>query len=141
MDPYEADPDRIPSDDRYADIPQFGRYSPRPDDFRPDFTYFNSTSDSSLRYWSSVLGLCIESNRIYEGLEGARDVFALGSVIVKSSHLHRELQGRRAGRDFSYNDANEVQATALARTVLKNVKIPNIYFAGKVRYLSHHRHL
>ncbi|KAG8354434.1 hypothetical protein FVEN_g7764 [Fusarium venenatum] len=132
MNPYEADPTKIPQHDRYADVPLYGRYLPTSDDFQPDPKHANSGSDDSLEYWASVLELCNTSNRIYQGLEGARDVFALGSVIVKSSHLHTELQGKRASRDFSYADANEVKATDLARTVLKDIKIPTIYFANKI---------
>ncbi|KAJ5899729.1 PHD transcription factor protein [Penicillium taxi] len=110
----------------------YGRYFPASDDFRPDPKHANSVSEDSLKYWASVSDLCNPSNRIYEGLEGTLDVFALGSVIIKSSHLHARLQGRCASRDFSYADANEVKATALARTVLKDVKIPIIYFAWKI---------
>ncbi|QPG94031.1 hypothetical protein C2857_004216 [Epichloe festucae Fl1] len=132
INPYEANPAKIPTNDRYSDIPLYGRYLPASDDFQPDPKHTNSVSEDSLKYWASVLDLCNTSNRIYEGLEGARDVFALGSVIIKSSHLHARLQGRRASRDFSYADANEVKATALARSVLKDVKIPIVYFASKI---------
>ncbi|KAI1321393.1 hypothetical protein F5Y16DRAFT_405211 [Xylariaceae sp. FL0255] len=120
MDPYEANPAKIPADDRYHDVPLYGRYLPAPDDFQPEPKHINSTSQDPLKYWAS-------------GLERARDVFALGSVIIKSSHLHAQLQGRRASRDFSYADANEVSATALARAVLKDVKVPIIYFASKIK--------
>ncbi|KAI1262694.1 hypothetical protein F5Y18DRAFT_397021 [Xylariaceae sp. FL1019] len=132
MNPYEADPAKIPANDRYADVPLYGRYLPTSDDFQPDPMHIGSVSEESLKYWNSVLELCSTSNRIYEGLEGARDVFAVGGVIIKSSHLHAQLQGRRAGRDFSYADANEVKATDLARAVLQDVKVPMIYFAGKI---------
>ncbi|KAI9154693.1 putative phd transcription factor protein [Paramyrothecium foliicola] len=111
MDPYEANPTNITASDRYADVPLYGRY------------YLLQTTSSLT---PSTLA------RIYEGQEGARDVFALGSVIIKSSHLHAQLQGRRASREMSYADANKVEATALARTVLKNVKIPIIYFPGTI---------
>lgn len=132
MDPYEANPDKILPDDRYADVPFYGRYYPRPVDFRPNPKYLGSGSDASLKYWESVLVLCSESTRIYEDTEGGRDVFALGSVIVKSSHLHVGVQGRRLTRDYSYADENEVKATELARGLLGDVMVPAIYFAGKV---------
>ncbi|KAM0228801.1 hypothetical protein ACHAPO_010437 [Fusarium lateritium] len=132
MNPYQADPAKIPNHDRFVDVPFYGRYFPTSDDFQPDPKHANSVSDDSLAYWASVLELCDASNRIYEGQEGSRDVFALGAVIVKSSHLHTELEGKRASRDFSYADANEAKATDLARTVLKDVKVPNIYFASKI---------
>ncbi|KAI0197672.1 hypothetical protein F4808DRAFT_291892 [Astrocystis sublimbata] len=133
MNPYEANPAKIPANDRYSDVPLYGRYLPASDDFQPDLKHTNSVSEESLKYRASVLDLCNTSNRIYEGLEGARDVFAVGSVIIKSSHLHAQLGGRRASRDFSYADANEVKATALARAVLEDVKVPIIYFASKIK--------
>jgi hypothetical protein len=132
MNPYEANPVNIPGTDRYADVPMYGRYLPQPTDFRPDAKHINCTTPESLEYWSTVLKECTESNRIYENLDGGRDVFAFGSVIIKSSHLKEVLEGRRSHRDYSYADANEVEATALARQVLDDIKVPRIYFAAKV---------
>ncbi|KAF1951109.1 hypothetical protein CC80DRAFT_597743 [Byssothecium circinans] len=132
MNPYEADPEKIPSTDRYADVPMYGRYLPRSADFTPDAKHINCTTPESLEYWSTVLDKCTESNRIYENQDGGRDVFALGSVIVKSSHLKAIRQGRRSHRDYSYADANEVEAIAIARKVLGSVKVPRVYFAAKV---------
>ena len=129
MNPYIADPDHIPKNDLYADVPHYGRYSPKPDDFRVDIQHVNSSSQASLRYWTGVVGLCTESNLIYpaDANEG-RDVFALGSVIVKSSHRHQSPKV-----DHTYADANEIEAIAIAKRVLKGVRVPNIYFSGKVR--------
>lgn len=59
-------------------------------------------------------------------------MFALGSAIVKSSHLRTPY----TEIDFSYADMNELQAIELAKTVLKEVKVPEIYFAGKVIIVS-----
>lgn len=132
MNPYEADPEKIPSTDRYADVPLYGRYLPRATDFIPDPRYIKSTTTEAIAYWTLVLEKCTDSNRIYENDEGGRDVFALGSVIIKSSHLKPALEGRRSFRDYSYADANEVEAVALARRVLGEVKVPEIYFAAKV---------
>jgi hypothetical protein len=70
--------------------------------------------------------------RVNPADEGGRDVFALGSVIVKSSHLHT----RYTEIDFSYADMNEHQAIELAKPVLKEVKVPEVYFAGKVTIIS-----
>lgn len=75
---------------------------------------------------------CTPNIRIYENNDGGRDVFALGTVIVKSSHLKPQLEGRRSSRDYSLADRNEVGATKLARRALTGVKVPDIYFAGKV---------
>lgn len=127
MNPYVSNPDDIPATDRYADVPFYGRYFPRPDDFRADLQHVNSQSADSLQYWSSVLDLCNESVRIYPADEGGRDVFALGSIIVKSSHLHTYAE-----IDYSFADANEVQAIGIAKCALRDVAVPDIYFAGKV---------
>lgn len=116
----------------YADVPLYGRYCPKPDDFRVDFQHINSQTTDSVRYWASVIRLCTEEIRIYPADEGGRDVFALGSVIVKSSHLHARDGATCMEIDFSYADANEIRAIALAKTALKDVRVPEIYFAGKV---------
>jgi hypothetical protein len=138
MDPYEANPGKILETDRYADVPLYGRYLPQPDDFIPEEKHILSTTPESLPFWKWVLQRCGESVRIYENTDGGRDVFALGSVIVKSSLLKERLEGRRADRDFSYADANEIEATNLARTVLGDVKVPRIYFASEVIVLPLH---
>lgn len=127
MNPYVANPEQIPATDQYADVPFYGRYFPTEDDFRVDTQHVNSQSTASLQYWASVVDLCNESVRIYPADEGGRDVFALGSVIVKSSHLHNtEI-------DYSYADANEVHAVSIAKSILKDVRVPEIFFSGKVR--------
>ncbi len=132
MDPYVSNPDNIPATDKYADLPFYGRYFPRPTDFRVDLQHVNSQDAESRQYWASVVGLCNESIRIYPADEGGRDVFALGSVMVKSSHLHKPTNGQHAEIDYSYADANEVEAVAIAKSVLNGVRVPEIYFAGKV---------
>lgn len=134
MNPYEANPKRILPDDRYADVPFYGRYHPTVDDFRPDPAHSLSTSPEAVAYWSSVLARCDETNRIYENIEGGRDVFALGGVIVKSRHLHPEQEGRRSTRDYSLADENEVVSTAVVRQALDGlgIKVPQIYFTGQV---------
>ncbi|KAI0403561.1 kinase-like domain-containing protein [Xylaria palmicola] len=133
MNPYESNPDNIPATDRYADVPFYGRYFPRHDDFRVDPQHVNSQSPASLQYWASVVDLCNESARIYPADEGGRDVFALGSVIVKSSHLHGPKNGGQPAEiDYSYADANEVQAVAIAKSALEDVRVPEIFFSGKI---------
>ncbi|KAI2617024.1 kinase-like domain-containing protein [Hypomontagnella submonticulosa] len=116
----------------YADVPFYGRYFPRSDDFRIDPQHINSQSVDSLKYWASVLDLCDESVRIYPADEDGRDVFTLGSIIVKSSHLHETKNGQPTEIDYSYADANELQAVDIAKGVLKDVRVPDIYFAGKI---------
>jgi hypothetical protein len=53
---------------------------------------------------------------LYDNKDGGRDAFALGSVIVKSSHMKRMLEGSSAGRDYSCSDLNEVKAIAYEGT-------------------------
>ncbi|KAK2593259.1 hypothetical protein QQS21_009024 [Conoideocrella luteorostrata] len=127
MTPFEANPAKIPSSDRYNDVPFYGRYFPQPDDFTPDPKHINSNTSESIGYWLSVLSRCNVSHRIYENGTGGRDVFAFGKVIIKSAHLkHCD------GRDYTLADANEVAATAVARTVLGDILVPRIYFADKL---------
>ncbi|OQE38077.1 hypothetical protein PENCOP_c009G02262 [Penicillium coprophilum] len=121
MNPYITDPDRIPPSDLYADLPLYGRYSPKPDGFCIDLQHINSQSPHSLQYWASVLSICSKSVRIYPADESSRDVFALGSIIVKSGHLHTQESAEYPEIDYSYADANEVQATTLAKNVLTHV--------------------
>jgi hypothetical protein len=99
----------------------------------PDPEHVNSTSATSLKYCASVFERCDESIRIYENQDGGRDVFALESVIVKSSHLKDRLEGRLAHRDYSFADANEMRATALVRKAGADIRVPDIYFVSKVR--------
>lgn len=134
MDPYTTDPNKIPPSDLYADLPLYGRYRPKPDDFRIDIQHVNSQSTDSLKYWASVVDLCNESVRIYPDERG-RDVFAIGSIIIKSGHLHSHGSGQFTDTCYSYADENEIQAVALAKKALKDVRVPEIYFAGKVRVL------
>lgn len=136
MNPYVSNPDDIPATDKYADVPFYGRYFPKQDDFRIDPQHVNSQSTASLQYWASVVDLCNESVRIYPADEGGRDVFALGSVIVKLSHLHNPENGQHTEINFSYADANELQAVAIAKNILKDVRVPEIFFSGKVLGLS-----
>ncbi|KAF3173406.1 hypothetical protein TWF788_009153 [Orbilia oligospora] len=97
MNPYEADPAKIPADDPYADVPL---------------------------YDSSTL--------LYEDPnDDARDVFAFGSIIVKSSHLKSTLPMRQ----YSLSDENELAATKVVRGALNRmgIEVPEILFTGKAR--------
>lgn len=129
--PYEADADKISQDDRFYDVPLYGRYLPWEGEFKPEKRHINSKRPESLEYWENVLRMCVEKRRVCPGSNGARDVFALGSVIIKSSHLKPPIEAI-ACRDYSFSDANEVNALRLAREVLKDIQVPEIFFAGKV---------
>ncbi|KAK4146184.1 kinase-like domain protein [Dichotomopilus funicola] len=129
MNPYVANPDNIPATDRYADVPFYGRYFPRKDDFRVDPQH------------ASVVAPCNGSVRIYPADEGGRDVFALGSVIVKSSHLHSPGNGQHTEIDYPYADANELRAVDIAKGVLKDVRVPEMFFAGKEAFKQQAREI
>jgi hypothetical protein len=136
MNPYEANPSKILATDPYINEPFFGRYDPQPNDFKPDRSHINSISPESLRYWVSALERCNTSTVLFENPWAGRDVFAVGSMIIKSSHLKNCVV-----RGYSHADANEVQAIALARPILHGlgVKVPEVYFTRKVRgYLHAH---
>ncbi|KAL5361695.1 hypothetical protein BJX96DRAFT_166086 [Aspergillus floccosus] len=128
MNPYTTEPEHMPPTDLYADIPLYGRYRPKPGEFRVEPKHIGSQSLDAMRYWESVLSLCDESTQIYPADEGGRDVFAVGSVIIKSGHLHDTPE-----IEYSFADANEVGAISIAKNVLGNVRVPEIYFAGKIR--------
>ena len=133
MNPYVSDPENIPASDIYA---VYSRYFPKADDFQVDPQHINFRSIDSLQYWASVVNLYNESVRIYPAEEGGRNVFAFGSVIVKSSHLHKIRDGRHYKIDYSYADTNKVEAITLAKSILKDIRVPEIYFAGKVLIFS-----
>lgn len=66
MDPYEADPRKVPATDLYADIPFYGRYQPCSGGFVPNPLPGASTSDV-VRYWEGViLNQCTSANRMYD---------------------------------------------------------------------------
>ncbi|KAI8950359.1 hypothetical protein F4801DRAFT_349994 [Xylaria longipes] len=62
-----------------------------------------------------MLDHCDEAVRIYPADDDGQDVFALGSVIMNSSHLHKT--SRQDKVDYTYADLNEAQAIALSRGV------------------------
>ncbi len=131
MYPYVTEPEHIPATDLYADVPLYGRYRPKPGEFSVKPEHIGCHSTEAMRYWESVVSLCDESTRIYPADEGGRDVFAFGNVIVKSSHLHNTPE-----IDYSFADANEVEAISIAKDVLSGIRVPEIYFSGKVSILQ-----
>ncbi|OTA76917.1 hypothetical protein M434DRAFT_38748 [Hypoxylon sp. CO27-5] len=132
MNPYETDPTKAPATDQYAaKHPVYGRYKPHPDDFVPNPPPGPSTSDDVIRYWERViLDKCTQANRMYE-VDGWRDVFGLGSIIVMSSHL----SVKPPETDHALGDANDAAAVAVARDCLRDigVQVPVIYFQGKIK--------
>ena len=129
MDPYAIEPEHIPVTDSYADIPLFGLYCPKPGDFSVKLEHVTCQSSAAMQYWESVVSLC-DATRLYPADESGPDVFALGNIIVKSHHLHYTGE-----IDYSFADSNEVEAISIAKDVLGDIKVPEIYFAGKVLIL------
>ncbi|KAK1772809.1 hypothetical protein QBC33DRAFT_554252 [Phialemonium atrogriseum] len=111
MDPYETDPAKIPPTDDYAHV-------------------LFHTPDVVLRYWESVVyEKCTYANVMYES-EEYRDIFAVGSVIIKSNHMTHVPYHR----DHSLSDANAPVAIALVHDCLAEmgIQVPTIYFQGKI---------
>lgn len=54
MDPYGADPEKLPTTDLYWDLPFYGRCYPKADDSRVNLQRVNSHTTESLKYWASV---------------------------------------------------------------------------------------
>lgn len=133
MNPYETDPQKIPASDQYSAEPFYGRYHPQVDDFKPDVRYIQSYTPEALEYWGEIIGYCNDENRIYENDdEKGRDVFAVGSVIIKTSHRKRALTSSTHFRDYSFADENEKAAIALVKARIPTLRVPDIYFANKV---------
>ncbi|KAB2575859.1 hypothetical protein DBV05_g5544 [Lasiodiplodia theobromae] len=157
INPYETDLSRVPADDPFRDLPHYGRYAPSPtDDFQPDAAHVMSQTPASIRYWEDVLrtrcnadtlmlspvdassseeGGNTDSAAASSAVALGRWIFAVGGCIVKTNHL-APLSRKR--RDYSLVDANEVAAIALVRkTVMEagkadGVRVPRVYFAGKL---------
>ncbi|KAL7923757.1 kinase-like domain-containing protein [Trichoderma austrokoningii] len=130
MDPYEAQAGKIPPTDLYYDLPLYGRYSPSPQDFKPREEYCSSNNNTkeALQYWTEVLNKCDSTCYVYQNPFGGRDVFALGSIIIKSCHLGDARS--ETSRDYSIADKNEVAAIQL---VPNTVPVPRILFSGKIK--------
>ncbi|KAI1100859.1 hypothetical protein F4804DRAFT_344400 [Jackrogersella minutella] len=88
---------------------------------------------TDLHAYGVIFSQCTPANRMYD-VEGWGDVFALGSVIVKSSHL----SAAPPHRDHTWSDANEPVAIALASDALREIgiRVPTIYFQGKINQRS-----
>ncbi|PNP43978.1 hypothetical protein TGAMA5MH_04263 [Trichoderma gamsii] len=142
MDPYEAEAGKIPPTDLYYDLPLYGRYNPSPQDFNPLEEHCNSNTQEALQYWTGVVEKCDATCYVYQNPFGGRDVFALGSIIVKSCHLGTRDAGAESSRDYSIADKNEVAAIQLVPKTLKGKdviiqeRIPGVALNVAWPYLS-----
>ncbi|CAI7670988.1 unnamed protein product [Penicillium bialowiezense] len=131
IDPYEADPNRIPSDDPYISrSPQYGRYAPRADDFTPRFMNWYHADPAINGYWEKVATeYCTPQHSI--NVDGEREVFVAGSVTIR---VDRGLASGTAFAKYSFANANELLASQKAEDSLREigVTVPVIYFCGTI---------
>ncbi|KKA25456.1 PHD transcription factor [Rasamsonia emersonii CBS 393.64] len=131
VNPYEADPKKVPENDPYlARSPHYGRYTPRPDDFTPRYNYWYGSEPESVPYWKEVLEqYCTPENFLNEF--GTRAAFAAGKVIIR---VDQEASDGPAAERYSFLNANELCAARKAEDVLKdlNVAVPTILFCGTI---------
>ncbi|OKL60339.1 hypothetical protein UA08_04116 [Talaromyces atroroseus] len=132
VNPYEADPKRVPKKDPYLNrSPHYGRYAPQDDDFNTEFRDWHSPeSDKQHAYWTEVVRkYCIPQNSLH--VVGSRAAFAVGKVIIRVDG--DSVEGAAAER-FSRLNANELISSRKAQGMLKdlNVAVPVILFCGTI---------
>lgn len=132
VNPYEADPKRVPKKDPYLSrSPHYGRYAPQADDFEPEFNdWHSSESEAQREYWTEIVRQhCTSKNSL--NVVGSRAAFAIGKVLI-------QVDGDRAEgtalERYSRLNANELIASRKAEEHLKdlNVTVPTILFSGTI---------
>lgn len=132
MNPYEADPKRVPKKDPYLNrSPHYGRYAPNTDDFEPEFReWYSSESDEQLAYWTEIVRKqCTPENSLK--VVGSRAAFACGRVIIRVDGDRAEGP---ANERFSRLNANDLISSKKAEEILKpsGVAVPIILFCGTI---------
>ncbi|CRG85876.1 Set1 complex component spp1 [Talaromyces islandicus] len=134
VNPYEADPTRVPKKDPYlARSPHYGRYLPRADDFTPRSTrwYSAQSDDGSVAYWKEIVDRhCTSQNSL--NAVGSQEVFAVGKVLVR---VDRSGSADPAAEIYAAAlNANELAASRKAQDALKDlqVAVPTILFCGTI---------
>jgi hypothetical protein len=112
--PYNAK--IIPKNDVYGDVPLYGRFESRVDDFDP--------TDKTPQ---EILQLCGPANEMLPEVP-VRRIYALGKVIIKGADF-----GRGSLQSHQYGDANEAAAIALVSEYFPEIPVPEIIFQGKVK--------
>jgi COMPASS component SPP1 len=129
--PYETNPDRIPSDDPFlSQSAQYGRYTPRADDFTPRFMNWYRSDPAVNAFWEKVAQqYCTPEYSL--NLSGPREAFAAGSIIIR---VDRELADGAAAERYSSANANELLAAQKAEERLRElgVAVPVVYFCGTI---------
>ena len=128
-DPYETSPDRIPSDDPFvSQSAQYGRSTPRADDFTPRFMNWYQSDPTVDSFWEKVAQkYCTPEYSL--NISGSREAFAAGSIII---WVDRELADGAAAARYSSANANELLAAQKAEDSLREigVAVPVVYFYG-----------
>lgn len=129
--PYETDPNRIPCDDPFlAQSTQYGRYTPRPDDFTPQCTdWYHSDPDANALWKEVAQRFCTPDHSLR--VPGPREVFSAGSVIIQ---VDRESAEGPAAERFSCVNANELSSARKVDEALREigVAVPVIHFCGTI---------
>ncbi|KAJ6138490.1 hypothetical protein N7471_004976 [Penicillium samsonianum] len=129
--PYETNPDHIPSDDPFLpQSAQYGRYTPRADDFTPRFMNWYRSDPAVNSFWEKVAQqYCTPEYSL--NISGPREAFAAGSIIIR---VDRELADGAAAEGYSSANANELSAAQKAEDSLREigVAVPVVYFCGTI---------
>jgi COMPASS component SPP1 len=129
--PYETNPDHIPSDDPFlSQSAQYGRYAPRADDFTPRFMNWYQSDPAVDSFWEKVAQqYCTPEYSL--NISGPGEAFAVGSIIIR---VDPELADGAAAEIYSSVNANELSAAQKAEDSLREigVAVPVIYFCGVI---------
>ncbi|KAL2813139.1 hypothetical protein BJX63DRAFT_232045 [Aspergillus granulosus] len=129
--PYETDPERLPENDPFRHrSAHYGRYKPRNDDFKPQYSDWYGPDAEAKKYWEdTVKTLLTPENSLH--VPGGRKVYAAGSILIRVDN--EELSGAAEERFSSLNE-NELSASKKAEGPLRElgVAVPTIYFCGTV---------
>ncbi|OQE47350.1 hypothetical protein PENCOP_c001G04426 [Penicillium coprophilum] len=129
--PYETNPDHIPRDDPFlSQSAQYGRYTPRADDFTPRFMNWYQSDPAVNSFWEKVAQkYCTPEYSL--NISGPREAFAAGSVIIR---VDRESADGAAAERYSSANANELLAAQKAEDSLRDigVAVPVTYFCGTI---------
>jgi COMPASS component SPP1 len=132
VNPYEADPKRVPKKDPYLSrSPYYGRYAPQTDEFEPKLSDWHSSEIETQReYWTEIVRKhCTPKNSL--NVVGSRSAFAVGKVLI---HVDSDRVEGTAAERYSRLNANELIASRKAEEHLKdlNVAVPTIIFCGTI---------
>ncbi|KAE8146359.1 hypothetical protein BDV25DRAFT_162651 [Aspergillus avenaceus] len=131
VNPYETNPELIPTDDPFLkQSPQYGRYAPRDDDFKPLHGQWWQSDPERISYWETIVKENTEPDNSLN-VSGGRQAFAVGSVIIR---VDDDDVSEEAAERYSCANANELSAAKKAEDALKalEVAVPVVMFCGVV---------